>query len=336
MMRFINRLVLLLVVAAIATGYWLWNFSTTPLHIEKAPLTFVVKSGSTIRHVSRQLVDSGILETPWGFLIMSRLSGRASDLKAGNYVLSDQVTPYQLLGIFTNGDVSQTGITFIEGWTFRQMREELNRHEGIEHVSMSMTDAEILQRIGAREQSPEGLFFPDTYYFATGMTDLDILQRAYQAMYEKFSQAWENRASSLPYDNPYQALVMASIIEKETGSAGERPRIASVFINRLKLGMRLQTDPTVIYGLGERFDGNLRKRDLLTDTPYNTYTRSGLPPTPIAMPGLASIEAALHPEEGVRYLYFVGKGDGSHAFSRSLEEHNRAVSRYQLGRGARD
>lgn len=336
MMRLINRLVLVLVVVAIGTGYWLWNFSVTPLHIEKAPLTFAVKSGSTIRHVSRQLVENDILKTPWGFLIMARLSGRASDLKAGNYVLNDRVTPYQLLDIFTNGDVSQVGITFIEGWTFRQMREELNRHEGIEHVSMSMTDAEILQRIGAKEQHPEGLFFPDTYYFAAGMTDLDILQRAYQAMYEKFSQAWENRADGLPYNNPYQALIMASIIEKETGSAGERARIASVFINRLKLGMRLQTDPTVIYGLGEHFDGNLRKQDLLTDTTYNTYTRGGLPPTPIAMPGLASIEGALHPEEGAKYLYFVGKGDGSHAFSKNLDEHNRAVSRYQLRRASRE
>lgn len=336
MMRLIKKLTLLLVLVTIGIGYWLWSFSSTPLHVEKAPLTFVVKPGSTIRHVSRQLVESKVLEMPWGFLVMARLSGRASDLKAGNYLLNDKVTPYQLLEILTNGDTSQVGVTFIEGWTFRQMREELNHHEGIEHVSLALTDTEILHRIGAKEQHPEGLFFPDTYYFASGMSDLDILQRAYQAMYEKFAQAWENRASGLPYENPYQALVMASIVEKETGSAGERPRIASVFINRLKLGMRLQTDPTVIYGLGDRFDGNLRKQDLLTDTPYNTYTRAGLPPTPIAMPGLASIEAALHPEEGAKYLYFVGKGDGSHAFSRSLEEHNRAVSRYQLGRAARD
>lgn len=333
-MRFINRLVLLLAVAGIATGYWLWSFSSTPLHIEKAPLTFVVKQGSTIRHVSRQLVENGILEMPWGFLLMARVSGRASELKAGNYVLEDQMTPYQLLEIFTSGTVSQAGVTFIEGWTFRQIRDELNRHEGIEHISMAMTDGEILQRIGVRERHPEGLFFPDTYYFSPGMSDLDILQRAYQAMSDKFAQAWEGRADGLPYETPYQALIMASIIEKETGSAGERPRIASVFINRLKIGMRLQTDPTVIYGLGEHFDGNLRKRDLLSDTPYNTYTRAGLPPTPIAMPGLASIEAALHPEEGAKYLYFVGRGDGSHVFSRTLEEHNRAVARYQLGQGS--
>ena len=263
---------------------------------------------------------------------MARLSGRASELKAGNYVLNSGMTPYNMFEAMTNGDSTQSGITFIEGWTFRQMREELNHTEGIEHIGMAMSDAEILNRIGATEKHPEGLFFPDTYYFSDGVSDIDVLQRAYEAMKRKLSEVWELRADGLPYATPYQALIMASVVEKETGRAAERPLIAKVFLNRLKLGMRLQTDPTVIYGMGEKFDGNIRKQDLLKDTPYNTYTREGLPPTPIAMPGLAAIDAALHPDATANYLYFVGKGDGSHAFSKTLEEHNRAVMHYQLGK----
>ena len=240
------------------------------------------------------------------------------------------MTAYQLFEMMGNGEVSQAGVTFIEGWTFKQMREELNRAEGIEHVSMALTNEQILTQIGASETHPEGLFFPDTYYFTEGMSDMDILQRAYEAMHSKFEAAWASRVEGLPYQTPYQALIMASIIEKETGKAAERPLIAKVFLNRLKIGMRLQTDPTVIYGLGEKYDGNIHKQDLLKDTPYNTYTREGLPPTPIAMPGMAAIEAALHPDATSAALYFVGKGDGSHAFSNTLEEHNRAVARYQL------
>lgn len=294
----------------------------------------MVKAGSNIRMVARQLVDEHILSEPWSFIVMARLTGRASQLKAGNYLLDRDLTPYRLFEMLSNGDVTQIGVTFIEGWTFRQMRDELNRNEGIKHLGMAMADSEILQRIGATETHPEGLFFPDTYYFASGMSDIDILKRAYQAMHGKFAQAWEARAPGLPYANPYEALIMASIVEKETGKAEERPLIAGVFLNRLKLGMRLQTDPTVIYGLGESFDGNIHKRDLLADTPYNTYTRAGLPPTPIANPGMGAIEAALHPDLRSGYLYFVGKGDGSHVFSRNLMEHNRAVARYQLGKSS--
>jgi UPF0755 protein len=197
-------------------------------------------------------------------------------------------------------------------------------------MTMSETDAQILKEIGANETQAEGLFFPDTYYFAPNTSDREILKRAYLTMQGKINKAWTEKSEGLPYQTPYQALIMASIVEKETGKASERPQIAGVFINRLKVGMRLQTDPTVIYGLGERFDGNLRKKDLLTDTAYNTYTRDGLPPTPIAMPGLGAIHAALHPAP-TKALYFVGKGDGSHAFSASLSEHNNAVVRYQLG-----
>jgi len=316
------------------TTAWLWHYTWTPINFDESPHTISVKSGSNVRSVSRQLVAEQVLIEPWSFFLMARLSGRASELKAGNYVLTSGMTPYNIFEAMINGgDSAQSSVTFIEGWTFRQMREELNRTEGIEHMSMALTDAEILSRVGATESHPEGLFFPDTYYFSENVSDLDVLQRAYQAMQYKLAEAWEARSNGLPYTDSYQVLIMASIVEKETGKGSERPVIAKVFLNRLKIGMRLQTDPTVIYGMGENFKGNIRKKDLLEDTPYNTYTRNGLPPTPIAMPGLAAIEAALHPDHNAAgFLYFVGKGDGSHAFSKTLEEHNRAVARYQLGK----
>ena len=330
-MRFLRRLFLLGILAAACGAAWLWHFTWQPLTFNDTPHTFVLKPGSNIRTISHQLVDESILSEPWSFLLMARLSGKASAIKAGNYLLTSGMTPYQIFEMMSDGDVTQAGITFIEGWTFRQMREELNNAEGLEHVSMELTDAQIMERIGASESNPEGLFFPDTYYFVQGMSDIDILQRAYQAMQTKLQAAWAAKAEGLPYQTPYQALIMASLVEKETAKAAERPLVAKVFLNRLKIGMRLQTDPTVIYGLGEKYDGNLHKVDLQTDTPYNTYTREGLPPTPIAMPGMASIEAALNPATQSSALYFVSKGDGSHFFSNSLEEHNRAVARYQLG-----
>lgn len=221
-------------------------------------------------------------------------------------------------------------MTFIEGRTFAQMRNKLSTNDAIKYTVGAMSEVEILSLMGSQYRSAEGLFFPDTYYFDRGTTDVVLLKRSYEAMQAKLAKAWATRDANLPYKNSYQALVMASIIEKETGRASERPMIAGVFINRLRIGMRLQTDPSVIYGIGLRYDGNIRKKDLLADTPYNTYTRTGLPPTPIAMPGLASIEAALHPAD-TKALYFVGKGDGSHAFSNNLDEHNRAVVKYQLG-----
>lgn len=332
MMRLISRLTLLATILAIAGAAWLWHFAQTPLAIPDKPHALVVKPGSTIRTVARQLVEERMLEEPWSFMIMARLTGHAADLKAGNYLFDSDIPPYRLFGMLTNGDVTQIGITFIEGWTFHQIREELNRHEGIKHLGMGLSDAEILRRIGASEPYPEGLFFPDTYYFSSSMSDLDILKRAYRAMHQKLDSAWQTRSPSLPYATPYEALILASIVEKETGKTEERPKIARVFLNRLKIGMRLQTDPTVIYGMGEGFDGNIRKKDLLADNPYNTYTRIGLPPTPIANPGMGAIEAALNPDMATGYLYFVGKGDGSHVFSKTLTEHNRAVIRYQLGK----
>jgi UPF0755 protein len=328
-MHLLPRLLFLGLVAILGAAAWMYHFATHPLDLPDIPKEMVLKHGSSLRAISQQMVQEGILNEPWSFMLLVRAQGMAGEVKAGNYELHKGMTPYDLFQMVTSGATTQSSIIFIEGWTFRQMREALNQHEDIRHLTIPMTDRQILLQIGAKELVAEGLFFPDSYFFDRGMSDVDILKRAYLTMQRKLDSAWNERASGLPYRDAYQALVMASIIEKETGKGSERPMIASVFLNRLRIGMRLQTDPTVIYGLGESFDGNLRKRDLLEDTPYNTYTRSGLPPTPIAMPGLASIEAALHPARSGA-LYFVGKGDGSHAFSNNLNDHNRAVSRYQL------
>ena len=228
-----------------------------------------------------------------------------------------------------HGKSTQGNITFIEGKTFKQMRAKLAKNDAVKTTIADMSDAEVMKLVGQGEKHAEGLFFPDTFYFDRNTADTVLLKRSYDIMQSKLAQAWQNRAPNLPYKNSFDALIMASIVEKETGKATERPEIAGVFLNRLRIGMGLQTDPTVIYGMGDNFNGNIRRKDLTTDTIYNTYTRDGLPPTPIAMPGLASIEAALNPEK-TKALYFVGKGDGSHAFSNSLVEHNRAVAKYQL------
>jgi UPF0755 protein len=330
-MRLLNKFLALILLLVLAAAGWAVYFSKQPVNLPSTPYDLVLKHGSSLRGIAQQMVREGILSEPWTFIFLVRAHGLASDIKAGNYELHEGMTNYDLFLMITDGITTQRSITFIEGWTFRQMRAALNRHEDVRHLSMAMTDQEILRQIGATETAAEGLFFPDSYHFDSGMSDLDILKRAYETMQRKLARAWENREAGLPYRTPYEALIMASIIEKETGLASERPMIASVFLNRLKIGMRLQTDPTVIYGLGEEFDGNLRKRDLLQDNEYNTYTRAGLPPTPIAMPGMAAIEAALHPAKS-KALYFVGKGDGSHVFSTNLNDHNRAVRRYQLGR----
>jgi len=242
--------------------------------------------------------------------------------------LEHPVSMLELLEIISQGKVSQRQASVIEGWTFKQFRDALNANPDISHDTATLTDAEILQRIGAAETHPEGLFFPDTYYFSGGSSDLLIFKRAYQTMQKHLQQAWLARAPDLPLQNPYQALILASIVEKETGTPSDRSMIAGVFVNRLRKGMLLQTDPTVIYGMGEKFDGNLRKRDLLKDTAYNTYTRRGLTPTPIALPGVAALQAAMHPAQ-TDALYFVSRGDGSSQFSSTLTAHNRAVNQYQ-------
>jgi UPF0755 protein len=259
---------------------------------------------------------------------MGRILGRAGRIKAGSYEFEPGLTPYTLLQKITRGDVTLTAITFTEGATFRQMRKLLDEHPKVRHETTSLQDLQLLERLSMNETSAEGWFFPDTYYFSQGTADIAVLRRAHRLMRHHLATQWERRASSLPLATPYEALILASIVEKETGRSEDRPFVAAVFVNRLRRGMLLQADPTVIYGLGEAFDGNLRKRDLLADTPYNTYTRGGLPPTPIAMPGLASLAAVLNPPES-DVLYFVSRGDGSSHFSRTLTEHDRAVTKYQ-------
>lgn len=328
MRALIKKTVLLMAFAVLALAAWLYWYPGMKLDLEQPEYELELRHGSSLRGVARQLVEAGLLPEPWSFVTLVRLHGKAGEIKAGNYLLRRGMTVNELYLMLTSGRTVQSSITLIEGWTFRQVRQALYAHEDLKHLTIPMTDAEILQRIGASESMAEGLFFPDSYFFDRGMSDLEILQRAYRTMQSRLESAWQSRAPGLPYRNPYQALIMASIVEKETGRSSERPMIARVFLNRLRLGMKLQTDPTVIYGLGEAFDGNLRKRDLLADTPYNTYTRYGLPPTPIAMPGMAAIEAALHPASSDA-LYFVGKGDGSHVFSATLGAHNQAVNRYQ-------
>lgn len=323
-----KRLLLLLMLSAMVAFGLLANFALRPLTLRTTPLEFDIPPGLGLAAASRRMADSGLGFEGWQFSLLGRLLGRSADIKAGSYQVSQGVTPVDLLSKLTRGDVTQAELILVEGKTFRQLRAALDAHGDLRHDSRDLSDQALLAQLGIGERHGEGLFYPDTYLFSKQSSDLEVLRRAHGAMRRHLDEEWNARQEGLPYRSPYEALIMASIVEKETGRAFDRPMIASVFVNRLNAGMLLQTDPTVIYGLGERFDGNLRKGDLLRDTPWNTYTRGGLPPTPIAMPGLASLRAALHPPVSDKY-YFVARGDGSSEFSRSLDEHNRAVNRYQ-------
>jgi UPF0755 protein len=328
MKRALLLIVVFALLAATAAAAWLYVFAGSYLPLPNAPFEFTVRPGASLKGLSRQLAEAGLLPDSQSFWLLGRVT-QTTGIQAGSYRLEKPVTPLELLRKLIDGDVIPVTVTFVEGVTFAEMRSQLEATKEIKVTLKGLPDVEVLKRIGATEGHPEGLFFPDTYRFAAGITDLELLKKSYQAMQKRLAEAWSQRDADLPYTGPYQVLVMASIIEKETGKADERPLIGSVFTNRLRLPMRLQTDPTVIYGMGQNFDGNIRKRDLSTDTPYNTYTRDGLPPTPIAMPGQASLLAAVKPAQSDK-LYFVAKGDGSHYFSRSLDEHNRAVAKYQL------
>jgi UPF0755 protein len=328
MRRFLIWLFSLSLLAGAAFAGWFAMFLVTPLGLAEAPLEVAIARGSSLRSVSEQLRQAGVSFWPWQFTLLGRLKGEAAAIKAGSYQIEAGTTPLRLLDQLTRGDVTQGEIALIEGWNFRQLRAALDRHPDLRHEAKELSDADILARIGAAERTPEGLFFPDTYLFDKNSSDVDLLRRAYRAMQRHLQQEWQAREASLPLAAPYEALILASIVEKETGLGDDRPKIAAVFLNRLRTGMLLQTDPTVIYGMGESFDGNLRKEDLVRDTAYNTYTRPGLPPTPIAMPGLESLRATLQPAAS-DHLYFVARGDGSSQFSSTLEEHNRAVTRYQ-------
>lgn len=313
-------------VAVLAVGYlgWYW------LHpLEPGAETFVVKPGMSLKAFARALERRGVLHESQSFVLLAAILGQGRGLKAGEYLFEPGISARGILAQVVAGRVVRYPVVLVEGWTFRQFLQALARTEKLSQTLTGLTPAQVMAALGYPDQHPEGRFFPDTYHFTTGDTDRMVLARAYQRMQERLEQEWSARAPDLPVRTPYEALILASIVEKETGKPEERALIAGVFTNRLRRGMRLQTDPTVIYGLGERFDGNLRRRDLERDNPYNTYTRKGLPPTPIAMPGAAALRAALHPAD-TRAVYFVSRGDGSHVFSETLSEHNDAVIKYQL------
>ena len=299
-----------------------------PLPLPRSPFDFEVRAGASLSTIARSLHDAGVLPHAAALTLLARARGADRAIKAGSYEIERGITLPGLLAKLTQGDVSQSAVTIVEGTTFAELKRALRGSAQVGHVVVDRPDTELLARIGAVEAHPEGLFFPDTYFLATGSSDLALLKRAYRSLRERLDAAWSRRAPDLPLASPYDALILASIVEKETGHAKDRPLIASVFINRLKRGMRLQTDPAVIYGMGARFDGNLRKRDLEADTPYNTYLRDGLPPTPIALPSQASIDVVVNPP-ATAYLYFVSRGDGTSEFSANLVDHNRAVSKYQ-------
>ena len=331
-LRTLGKVMLALLLILVLVGAWLWQqylqFRTTPLALPDSGLVIELPPGSSLRGLAQDLTQQGILPHPYWLRLLGRHSGLAVRIQAGEYRIDPGTTPEALLQQLAQGKVLQHDLTLVEGQTFRQMMERVASSPVLEHSLQELTDEEIMRRIGREGEHPEGRFLPDTYHFPRGTRDVDVLRRAYAAMQQVLTEAWAGRAEGLPLQTPYEALILASIVEKETAQPDERPAIAGVFIRRLQKGMRLQTDPTVIYGIGEQFDGDIRFRDLRRDTPYNTYTRAGLPPTPIAMPGIEAIQAALHPAPG-KTLYFVAKGDGSHHFSATLAEHNRAVQKYQ-------
>ncbi len=312
---------------AAAIIYWLER----PLPLAADVVELSIESGTSPKAIANDWVDAGVQASPWLLYEWFRWSGQSKKIRAGSYEIDRNTTPRGLLNKMVRGDVTLATVRFIEGWTMRQVRAELAKAEGLLPTTQTMTDTDLMAALGATGQSAEGAFFPDTYAYNKGSSDLAVLRRAHQSMKKQLAAAWAERSTDLPLHTPQQVLILASIIEKETGADQDRRMVASVFVNRLRAGMLLQTDPTVIYGLGASFDGNLRKRDLQSDTPYNTYTRAGLPPTPIAMPGKASLLAAVRPQTS-KALYFVARGDGSSEFSDNLAAHNRAVNKYQRGK----
>ncbi|WP_251863707.1 endolytic transglycosylase MltG [Achromobacter sp. Marseille-Q4962] len=321
-------LILVLAAAVLAGAAWTWMHR--PLHLAAPKVDFVVDPGASPRMVARALNAAGVQVWEPGFVWMARLSERDKLMKAGGYQAQEGDTPWRLLERIARGDMSQRQITFVEGWTYRQIRQALRANPDVRQTLDGVSDEELMARLGSDIKHPEGMFFPDTYVFTPGSTDYELLRRAYEEGQRILRDTWAQRAPDLPVSTPYEALVLASIVEKETGHGPDRRRVAGVFTNRLRIGMPLQTDPTVIYGMGEAYQGRIRKRDLQTDTPWNTYTRPGLPPTPIAAPGRAALLAAVQPEQH-KFLYFVSRGNGTSEFSVNLSDHNRNVSRYVLG-----
>lgn len=331
----LNRLLGILIFIVSILLAWGWmeydGFLNKSLNLPEEGVNYILHPGMTVRSLAEDLQQRGMLEKPMLLRFTARWQGQASKLKAGEYYLPAGTTPPKLLEILSSSQVVQYALTIIEGWTFEQLMAAIRRDPVLEHSLKEVTNDQVMQHLGLDDLHPEGRFYPDTYHFPRGTTDAAFLKRAYKRMESVLEQAWQQRKKQLPLKNPYEALILASIIERETGIPEERVKIAGVFIRRLQRGMLLQTDPTVIYGMGESYNGNIRKRDLTRDTPYNTYLHKGLTPTPIAMPSGAAIRAALNPQEG-NSLYFVATGDGGHYFSPTLEEHNKAVRKYQLKR----
>jgi UPF0755 protein len=327
----------LLAVAIVAFAAWRWmhHYIASPLPLSE-PLVFVVEPGSTLKAVARGLAARGALEHPRVWVAQARLRGLAQSIRAGEYQIDPGATPASLLDKLVKGEVILREITIVEGWSFRELMHAIAQHPALEHSLQGASDAEVMEGVGSPGVHPEGQFFPDTYRFSGGTRDLDLLRLAHEALRTRLQAAWDARVEGLPLESASEALTLASIVEKETGLVTERPRIAGVFVRRLRLGMRLQSDPTVIYGIGARYDGNIRRRDLLTDSPYNTYTRRGLPPTPIALAGEGALRAATQPDDtGALYFVATGDPDGSHYFSKTLAEHNAAVKRLLASQRAR-
>lgn len=316
-------------VLLVAAGLFVRHWLDAPLALGDGPASVEIRRGQPLSSVARELAERRLLEHPQLLSLYGRWTGADSRMRAGEYSVVPGTSPRTLLQLFVSGDVVQHSVTFVEGWTFRDVRKALAREPAIAHTTAGLSDAEVMARLGERDQPPEGLFFPDTYLFGKDTSDLELLRQARARMRKELDAAWAVRRDDLPLSNAYEALILASIVERETAHPDERPRIAGVFVERLRRGMRLQTDPTVIYGLGEKFDGNLRRADLERDGPYNTYTRAGLPPTPIAAPGADALRAAVQPDErGELYFVASGLGDGSHVFSKTLAEHEKAVKQY--------
>ena len=325
-MRLVAMVVVLGAAAAAGVAWWLQR----PLPLAGASAELSIEAGTTPREVAQAWVDAGVITSPWLLYEWFRWSGQARKIRAGSYEIDRGATPRTLLDKMVQGRETLEQVRFIEGWTLRQLRAELAQAPSLKPTTAGLSDEQLMAALGAPGMPAEGRFFPDTYAYSRGVSDLTVLRRAHRSLQQRLAEAWAQRAPDSPLKTPDDLLTLASIVEKETGRAADRGLVAGVFTNRLRIGMPLQTDPTVIYGLGSAFDGNLRKRDLLADTPFNTYTRGGLPPTPIALPGRASLQAAVRPQ-ATRALYFVARGDGTSVFTDTLADHNRAVQKYQRG-----
>lgn len=323
---------LIVLFSSFTLGWFLFEyriFLRTPLVVPVEGLVFTIEAGMSVKQLANKMERQGLLENSGYLVWLARWEGATQKIRAGEYQISPDTTPELLIQQLVQGKVNLYPFTIVEGWTFKQLMAAINEQDTFLHTLQTSSPEAVMSAIGWPDEHPEGRFYPETYHFPVGTSDRDFLLRSFLAMKDRLLEEWDHRAIDLPIKTPYEALILASIVEKETAQIDEYAKIAGVFVRRLEKNMRLQTDPTVIYGMGERYKGNIRSRDLKLDTLYNTYTRKGLPPTPIAMPGIKAIQAALHPAEG-KELYFVAKGDGSHYFSETLEQHNRAVIKYQL------